>query len=107
MSGYDVSFPRLEPLRVTPISESAFHSLLDRIKAVQDQLDPDHEIGIVANGAGLVVHVESILRDGQIFVFTGSEVNGNRSFLIQHYSQLNMQIISVEKIDKIARRIGF
>lgn len=105
MNGFDLPGPPIPKIKA--IWESAFDSLRSRIEQIQSRLDPEHEIGIVANGAGLILHVESVRLDGQIVVFSGEDQDGRTSWLLQHYTQLNVQIVSVPKNKPEARRIGF
>lgn len=87
--------------------ELAYNALVERVSSIQTSLDDKQEIGVVANGAGLLIHVEKVERDGQLIVFSGEDPNGQRSWLVQHYTQLNVQIVAVPKTKPAARRIGF
>lgn len=107
MNGFRVPIPTFSTPKIVSIPEGAFGSLVERIELVQRQLDDLHEIGIVANGAGILIHVETVMRDGQIIVFAGEDTDGRKSWLLQHYTQLNVQIVAVPKTKPVARRIGF
>lgn len=104
--------PRLEPLMTslpeikTP-PEAALEALLEQIKEFQEGLPDDMEVGIIANGGVLTLHVESIIPNWQIISFDGSDSEGRRARLIQHYTQINVQMVAVPKLTDEARRIGF
>ncbi len=99
------SLPKLEPIKSVP--ELAFSALAGQMDRFQDGLTADTEVGVIANGAGLILHVERVTYAGQMIVFSGTDSEGRRSTLIQHYSQINVQMIAVPKLNEEARRIGF
>lgn len=92
---------------IKPIPEYAFDALIAEIRKFQSRLSDDMEVGIVANGAGLTIHVGEIRYSGQMIVFDGVDGEGHEARLIQHYTQANVQMISVKKLQAEARRIGF
>lgn len=54
------TIPHYEMPKITPIAEQAFEDLIDEIKLFQEGLSDEMEVGIVANGAGLTIHVEGV-----------------------------------------------
>jgi hypothetical protein len=87
--------------------EYAFEELVAQIRAFQDSLPEDMEIGVDAAGGSRILHVESLQIKGQLIVFEGVDDEGHESRLIQHFTQLGVQVIAVRKLDRNARRIGF
>jgi hypothetical protein len=94
--------PRIEPTWVY-----AFEALSKEVATFQDSLSPDSEVGISVNGADNVIHVSAIRRSGQMVVFEGVDSHGRAARLIQHYSQVNVQMIAVDAVKAQAQRIGF
>lgn len=101
----DFRMPDLPRIKAVP--ELAYESLVKEIKRFQDRLPSDMEVGIVANGAGLTVHVDTVRFSGQMIVFDGEDSEGRMARLIQHYTQANVQMVAVKKLKAEARRIGF
>lgn len=92
---------------IKSIPEYAFDALVKEMRRFQDRLNDDVEVGIVANGAGLVIHVNSLRFSSQMIVFDGTDGEGRDARLIQHYTQVNVQMIAVPKLEDEPRRIGF
>ncbi|SHI23845.1 hypothetical protein SAMN02745823_03772 [Sporobacter termitidis DSM 10068] len=85
--------------------------ILETIKAFEEDLDDEHEVAlklacfgqtVILNVTGIGFHNPDILR------FYGF-VNGSKATLMQHVSQLNFLMMSVEKVDPTVppHRIGF
>jgi len=89
------------------VSEYAYDALVREIELFQKSLSVEQEVGIIANGAGLVIHVEALYHSDQMIVFSGVDSEGNDARLIQHYTQANVQMIAVDKLQEEPRRIGF
>jgi hypothetical protein len=100
MSGLSVPQVKSIPVR-------SFRSLINEIKRFQACLSSETEVGIFANGAGLPLHVESVRRSGQMLIFEGVDSNGRQARIIQHYTQVSIQVVAVTKLQQEARRIGF
>lgn len=94
-------------LHIPSVPEVAFEQLLKAMEDFQSNLSAEMEVGIVANGAGLILHVETVGRKGHMVAFNGTDSEGRVSALIQHYTQVNVQMVAVPKLDASARRIGF
>jgi hypothetical protein len=102
------AFPKMPQIpEIKPVFEYAFDALVAEMKRFQARLSDDMELGIVANGAGLIIHVENLRCSGQMFVFDGVNSNGHPSRLIQHFTQANVQMIAVPKLEEEPRRVGF
>ena len=101
----DFKVPKMPEIKSIP--EYAFEALVAEIRRFQDGLSDEMEVGIVANGAGLTIHVESLSFSGQMIVFTGVDSEAREARLIQHYTQANVQMIAVRKLAEEPRRIGF
>lgn len=103
----NLDFPTFKIPEVKAVFQYAFDALVSEMKHFQAALSDEMELGILANGGGLVIHVESLRCSGQMFVFDGVNSDGHASRLIQHFSQANVQMIAVPKLQEQPRRIGF
>ncbi|MCD2324757.1 hypothetical protein LQ953_12100 [Sphingomonas sp. IC-56] len=101
----DFSIPEVPRLKSIP--EHAFDALVLEIDRFQQRLTGEQEVGVVANGAGLIIHVGQLRFSGQMIVFDGVDGDGREARLIQHYTQANVQMIAVQKLADQPRRIGF
>lgn len=94
------------PVIKTP-AEYAFGSIQKQVSAFQNQLAETHEIGISVNGAENLIHVSTIRLGGQMIIFDGRDNFGRLTRLVQHFTQVNIQMTAVEALDEKPRRIGF
>jgi hypothetical protein len=92
---------------VKSIPVKSFKSLVEELKRFQKGLSSEDEVGIFASGAGLPLHVEAIRNSGQMVIFSGVDSNARRACIIQHYTQVSIQIVALNKLQPVARRIGF
>jgi hypothetical protein len=92
---------------IKSIPEYAYDALVAEIRRFQERLSDAMEVGILANGAGLTIHVGGVRQSGHMVVFNGVDADGREARLIQHYTQIGVQMIAVAKLDSLARRIGF
>lgn len=93
------------------VIQAEFENLKSIVLGFQSKLEYDYEVGItlVSFGEVTTMHVVKITYvKPDIFVFDGY-VNGSRSVLVQHHSQLNLLLCAVLKPDllKPPNRIGF
>mgnify|MGYP001319733274 CR=1 FL=1 len=102
-----VDVPSFDLPKLKSIPEHSYDALVEEMERFQRTLGEGEEMGIVANGGGLVIHVEAVRYSGQMIVFSGVDPNGNDARLVQHYTQTNVQMISVSKLEDEPRRIGF
>jgi hypothetical protein len=80
------------------------------IKAFEDDLDEEHEIGarLVNFGTNVTIHIIDVGYWGpDIIKFYGFDASGSKVELIQHVSQLSMLLVAVRKVHESPRRIGF
>jgi hypothetical protein len=100
--------PFIPPLpRIEPPFVYAFEAMSKEVARFQNRLPADQEIGITVSGADNVIHVSAIRRSGQMVVFEGLDNQGRKAQLIQHYTQVNVQVIAVDALHETANRIGF
>lgn len=101
----------LPEIRNYQLADWKYEKVVEQIKNFQDRLDDDHEVGLLltAFGTSVLMQVTDIGYQNPDLLYFYGYVNGTKSQLIQHSSQLNFLLTSVEKEDKSkpARRIGF
>lgn len=104
------NFPIEEP-RDYNMADWKFEKLIEQIKDFEEGLDDDHEVALklTSFGSAVMMYVVTIGYQNPDMLYFYGFVDGQPAQLIQHMSQLNFLITSVEKIDKDkpARRIGF
>ena len=108
---YMPSFHMKSLIRDHSMADYAYEVILKRIKEFQDELDDEHEVALqlASFGQSITLAVTDIgYSNPSTLVFYGY-VNGRPATLIQHMSQLNFLLLSVQKQDpgKPPRRIGF
>ena len=89
----------------------SYKVIMERIKEFESELDDEHEVAmqLASFGKSIVLAVTDIgYSNPSTLVFYGY-VDGQYATLIQHMSQLNFLLLSVEKQnpEKPAHRIGF
>jgi small ligand-binding sensory domain FIST len=85
-------------------------TLIEGIKAFQQSLDDEHEVGVklASFGQVIILHIDEIKRlSSEVITFHGVDEFGQKSQLIQHISQLNFLLMVVKKQEDQPRRIGF
>lgn len=87
--------------------EYAFEELLEQFKAFQASLTDTEELGMLTGSGAGVTHVESVKCDGNLIVFTGVDELSRKVKVVQHFTQLNVQLVAVPMQKDEARRIGF
>lgn len=107
----DIEFPNIEPPRNYNLADWKYEKIIEQIRDFEQNLDNEHEVAIrlASFGSSITMIVTDIgYQNPDILYFYGF-VNGKDAQLIQHTSQLNFLITSIEKEDKSkpARRIGF
>ena len=96
-------------LKLNP-AEWAYERLVRSINDFEKKLDNDHELGgrLVNFGSNLTFHIEDLGFWGPDFVkFFGSNEEGQPLELIKHISQVNVLLVSLNKVSDEPRRIGF
>lgn len=89
----------------------AYERLILYIQNFEKQLDGEHEVamGFTGSEAG-VLRIEGMgYFDPDILTFYGTDLDGARTQMVQHVSQLNVMLraLSKPKAEGQARRIGF
>lgn len=106
-----LDLPEMGPLPVAySYSDTQFELLQKYIEEYQRTLDDEHEVGLLLTnfGQSILMQVCEISYEESVLLIFKGYVNGKYSTLIQHVSQLNFLITSVEKEpDKPKRKIGF
>lgn len=98
-------------LRDYTLADWKYEKIMEQIHDFEETLDAEHEIALrlASFGSSITMIVTEIgYQNPDILYFYGF-VDGKYSKLIQHSSQLNFLITSIEREDKTkpARRIGF
>ena len=107
----DIKLPTRDIIRDYHLADWKYENIMKQIQDFEKTLDDEHEIALrlASFGSSITMIVTDIgYQNPEILYFYGF-VNGKEAQLIQHTSQLNFLITSVEKEDetKPARRIGF
>jgi len=96
-------------LRNNPVVQ-ACQAIEKYVEEFERSLDGEHEVGVrLASFGGVIIfHAEQIgFSKPNIITFYGTTEEGERVQLIQHVSQLNFLLKSVQKREQKANRIGF
>lgn len=91
-------------------AEWTYERLGEYIKAFENDLDDEHEIGarLVSFGQSVTFHIENMGYWGpDIINFYGVNTDGEKVQLIQHISQLSVLLVAMKKLGEKPRRIGF
>ena len=106
-----MDLPKVEPLPIAySYSDTQFQILSKYITDFAETLDSEHEVGLILTNFGQTVtmQVTEIGYENSVLMIFKGYVNGKMSTLIQHVSQLNFLLTSVEKEpDRPKRTIGF
>jgi len=101
----------LPKIRNYNLADWKYEKLIEEIQEFEKELDDEHEIALrlASFGSSITMLVTNIGYQNPDILYFYGYVNGRFSQLIQHVSQLNFLITSVEKEDKSKppRRIGF
>lgn len=89
------------------IPEYAYESLVEEIRAFQAELSDEYEVGITTGGGGPTIYVTSVQGGDLMIVLKGQDQEGRQAVLIQHYTQVSVQMVAMPKLADKARRIGF
>ena len=98
-------------IRNYSLADWKYEKIMEEIAEYEAKLDNDHEIALrlASFGSSTVMVVTSVGYQNPDMLYFYGFVNGKDAQLIQHVSQLNFLITSVEREDKTKpeRRIGF
>ena len=104
-------FPHIEPPRDYYLADWKYEIIMEEIRNFEDTLDTEHEIALqlASFGSSITMIVTEIGYQNPDMLYFYGLINGKEAQLLQHVSQLNFLITSVERKDKTkpARRIGF
>lgn len=93
------------------LADYQYEIIVNEIKDFEEHLDDNHEVALnLTNfGQNIIMNVTDIGYSNPSLIHYYGYVNGKYSQLIQHVSQINFLLTSVDKEDpsKPARRIGF
>lgn len=93
------------------LADWKYEKIMEEIRDFENELDDEHEIALnlASFGSFITMSVVDIGYQNPDILYFYGYVNGKYSQLIQHSSQLNFLLTSVEREDKTkpARRIGF
>lgn len=107
----NIPIPDIEPLPLAySYSDTQFDILSKYIKEFEKNLDSEHEVGLILTnfGQSITMQVTQISYEKSVLMVFKGYVNGKMSTLIQHVSQLNFLLTSIEKEpDRPKRTIGF
>jgi hypothetical protein len=88
-----------------------FDNAIKKLRDFQSQLTENQEpaINLISSGAMLIRIKGFSYENPDMFVFNGVDMAGNPVQILQHYTQLNMALVSVPKevLTEPAYRIGF
>ena len=103
MYNYPISDPHM--------ADWQYRKIMEQISEFEENLDDNHEIALMLTSFGSlsIMSIEDVGYQNPDLLYFFGYVNGKKSQLIQHVSQLNILLTSVEKENKSKppRRIGF
>ncbi len=106
-----INIPDIPPAPIAySYSDTQFDILKKYIVNFENSLDSEHEVGIMLTnfGQSVTMQVTQISYEKSVLMVFKGYVNGKFSTLIQHVSQLNFLLTSIEKEpDRPKRTIGF
>lgn len=92
-------------------AEWQYKCIREEVKEFENNLDNDHEVALQLTnfGKSILLNVTNIGYQNPCLIYYYGTVNGKYCQLIQHVSQINFLLMSVEKEhpQKPPRRIGF
>ena len=107
----NINIPTIELPRNYNLADWKYEKITEQIRDFEQNLDDEHEVAVrlASFGSSITMIVTDISYQNPDILYFYGFVNGKDAQLIQHTSQLNFLITSIEKEDKSkpARRIGF
>jgi len=98
-----------QPAEEKSPAQWAYERLILYIHKFEEQLDPDQEVamGFAGSDAGML-HIQGMgFFAPDMVTFYGADPSGNKTQLVQHFSQLNVMLRAAPKLNETPRRIGF
>lgn len=92
------------------LAENQFEIIKQYVLDFQESLDAEHDVGLMLTHFGntILMEVTHISYEMPVLMVFRGYVNGRKSTLIQHISQINFLLTSISKDpDKPHRKIGF
>lgn len=106
-----VSLAESISIRDYDLADWKYEKIMEQIRDFEDTLDAEHEVALklASFGSSVTMIITEISYQNPDLLYFYGFVNGTDAQLIQHMSQLNFLLTSVEREDKSkpARRIGF
>ena len=84
--------------------------IVRQIMEFEKNLGPDHEVGgrFVQGPNNETLHIANVASWGpDMIMFLGEWPDGRKFELIQHYSQVSLLLVAMNKLSDAPRRIGF
>lgn len=111
MTDYAASIAESISIRDYDLADWKYEKIMKQIHEFEETLDTEHEIALqlASFGSSITMIVTDISFQNPDLLYFYGFINGKDAQLIQHMSQLNFLLTSVEREDKSkpARRIGF
>lgn len=93
------------------LADWKYEKLVEQLREYENSLDSEHELALclASFGSTITMAITDVSYQNPDILYFYGYVNGKPAQLIQHVSQLNILLTSVEREDKTkpARRIGF
>jgi hypothetical protein len=92
-------------------AEEIFRHLMHRVSEFEGSLEDDEELGLqLANfGVAATIHIRNIrFKNPNLIEFSGIDIDGNNTMLVQHISQLNFMLSALKPVaEEKPFRMGF
>ena len=111
--GFQIKVPEIslpDPPNWYMWSDTQFELIKQYVEDFEASLDTEHEVGVMLTnfGQSVLMQVTEIGYEKSVMLVFKGYVNGKPSTLIQHISQLNFLLTSIDKEpEKPKRKIGF
>lgn len=107
----EIRMPEIPKMRNYQFADFQYEILMKSILAYESTLDENQEVAVqlASFGQSVVMQVTKIGYSNPSIIHFYGYVNGNKSELIQHITQLNFMLTSLPKAEpeRPTRRIGF
>ena len=116
LSSFQLKFPEIKMPEMPDMpnwymwSDTQFELIKQYIEDFEESLDTEHEVGLMLTnfGQSVLMQVTEIGYEKSVMLVFKGKVNDRPGTLIQHISQLNFLLTSVDKKpDKPKQKIGF
>ena len=117
LDGFQIKVPKISLPEMPDMpnwymwSDTQFELIKKYIEEFEDSLDTEHEVGVMLTnfGQSVLMQVTEIGYEKSVMLVFKGYVNGKPSTLIQHISQLNFLLTSMDRKEpeKPKRKIGF